>query len=95
MWHDRQTTVTVGSKRKARLDVVGREVGEIIEHFGNGHAATEVVENVGDRDPRPANTGLPAANARINGDSFPVVHAASVPLAEVESSDAPTEHRGA
>ena len=78
MRDDVQAAVTVCGERKARLDVVGGEVGKVIEHLGNGHAATEIIENVGHGDARAADAGLAAADARINRDAFSVVHVVKV-----------------
>lgn len=75
-----QTAVTVGGERKARLNIVSGEVGEIVKHFGNGHAATEVIENVRHGDARATDAGLAAADARVNRDAFPVVHVETVVL---------------
>lgn len=74
MRHDVQAAVPVRGERKARLNVVGGEVGKIVQHLGNGHAPAEIIEHIGHGDARAADAGLPAADARINGDALAVVH---------------------
>ncbi len=43
---DAQLAVTICRECKARLNIVGGEVGRIVEHLSHGHAAAEVIENV-------------------------------------------------
>ena len=74
MRDDVQAAVPVCGERKARLNVVGGEVGEIVQHLGNGHATTEIIEHIGHRDPCATDAGLAAADARVDGDALKVVH---------------------
>ena len=57
MRNDVQAAVTVCGKRKARLNVVGGEVGKVVQHLRNSHAATEVIEHIDHGDARMQ--GLP------------------------------------
>src|SRR5215210_5318706 len=57
MRDDVQAAVTVCGERKARLNVVGGEVGKVVQHLGDGHAAAEIIENVGHRDACASDTG--------------------------------------
>jgi hypothetical protein len=61
-----QTTVAIGREREAGLDVFRGEVREIVEHFSDGHASAQVIEDIGDGDARTPNTGFPAADRRID-----------------------------
>lgn len=72
-----QAAVAIRREGKTRLNVVGREVREIVQHFGNGHAAAQIIEHVGYRDAGSADAGFAAANARIDADALSVVHAAT------------------
>ena len=74
MRNDVQAAVTVCGERKTRLDVVGREIGKVVQYLGNGHATAEVIEHVGHRDACPTDAGLAAADARIDRDALKVVH---------------------
>ncbi len=78
MRNDIQTAVTVCGERKARLNVVGGEVRKVIEHLGNGHATTEITENVCHGDARASDTRLAAADAWIDRDALAVVHALEI-----------------
>ncbi len=78
MRHDVQPTVTLGRKRETRLDVFGGEIGKISQNLGRRHAATEVVEHVRDRDARAAKAWFSAADTRVDGDAFTVIHARKV-----------------
>ena len=74
MRHDVQTAITVRGKCEARLNVVGSEVRKILQHLGNGHAATEIVENVGYRDTCAADAGFATADTRVDGNPLSVIH---------------------
>lgn len=74
MRNDVQATVTVGGKRKARLNIVSGEIWEIVQDLSHGHSTAEVIENIGHRDACPANARLSAPDAWVNNDSVTVVH---------------------
>ena len=73
-----QTTVAVCGERKARLDVLSRQIEKIIECLRYRHATAEIIENVGHGDTRAPNARFTAADLRINRDSIPVVHCVAV-----------------
>ena len=74
MRDDVHAAVTVCGERKARLNVVGGEVGEIVQHLGDAHAAAEIIENIGHSDARPADARLATADSRVNRDALSVIH---------------------
>jgi hypothetical protein len=69
-----QTAITIRRKREASPDVLGGEVGKILQNFGDGHATPEIIENVSDSDSRSTDAGFPAPNKRVDDDAFPIVH---------------------
>ena len=74
MGNDVEPAVTVCGECKASLDVVSGKVGEIVQNLRNGHAATQVIENVGHCDARATNARLTATNLRVNRDALSVIH---------------------
>lgn len=95
MRNDVQATVAVRSEGKTSLNVLSSKVGEISEHFGNCHAPTQVIENVGYRDAGPADARFSAADARIDRDALSVIHATKVVFWTRESRRAqksPAQH---
>ena len=69
-----QAPVSISGKGKARLDVLRRQIREIVQDGGDGHSAPEVVEDIGDGNACPPNAGLATANARVDGDALSIVH---------------------
>lgn len=74
MWDDVQATITVCGEGEARLNVVGGQVGEVVQHLGNGHAAPQVIEHVGHGNAGASDARLATADARIYRNVFSVVH---------------------
>jgi len=74
MRDDVQTAVTISGERKAGLNVLGGEIRKVVQYFGDGHAASEIVKNVGNGDTRAPNARFPAANARVNRNPFSIIH---------------------
>ncbi len=48
-----QPAVLIGGEGEAGLDIVSAQIGKVIEHLRNAHAAPQIVENVGDSDANP------------------------------------------
>ncbi len=74
MRNDVHAAISVCGKGKARLNVVCCEIRKIIKHLGNGHTASEIIKDVGYGNARSADTGLSAADHRVNADSLAIVH---------------------
>lgn len=65
----------------AGANVLGLEIGKVLEDFILRRAGGKHIENVLHTDAHPADTGASAALIRIDGDAFQIVHFdSSVPL---------------
>src|SRR6266481_6426958 len=82
-----QTALTIGGEGEARPNVFGRKVGKIVQDLRNGHPAAEIIKYVGDRNARAANTRLSAPDARVNRNSFSVIHDWNLCPEPAESSE--------
>lgn len=78
MGDDVQTAVTVCGECKARLNVVGSDVRKIVQDLRNSHSATEIIEDVGNRDASTTDAGLSATDAWVDGDTLPIIHGEKV-----------------
>src|SRR5205823_7535297 len=58
-----------GGKGEAGLDVLRRQVREVIENFGHGHPRGQVGEDIVNGDSHAADAGTATTLARLNGDS--------------------------
>ncbi len=78
MRNDAHAAITVGGKRKARLNIIGRQIWKIVQNLRNSHPAAEVVKHVSHGDTRATNARLATSDERVNGDAFPIVHSGTV-----------------
>ena len=78
MRNNGKTPVTVGGESKASLNVLGVKIRKIVQNLCNGHPAPKIVKDIRDGDPSPADARLVASNARIDHNSFSVIHNATV-----------------
>lgn len=67
-----------GRVSEARPDVVLGQLREVAEYLVIGHAAGEVPQHVSHGNPRPAHTGLPKPDGRIDTDAVEDAHRASL-----------------
>ena len=74
MGSEAQAALAVGRECEASPDIIGSQVGEIVQHFLRAHAASKIVEDVCNGDASAANTRLPRSNARVNGNPVQVIH---------------------
>src|SRR5438105_2451299 len=66
--------LAIRRKRITSLDIVGREIREILKNLLFGHASGEVAEDVINSDPHATDTGLAAAFPRLNRDDVLIPH---------------------
>ena len=69
-----ETAFTVGGECEAGLQILGGKMGKVGEEFLFGHATGEIVEDIVDRDAKPANARFAAALVGLDRDDVLVVH---------------------
>jgi hypothetical protein len=60
--------LSLDSEREHRFEIRGREVRKIGKDLVRCHAPSEVLQNVGDRDPRSPDNGFAASHPWVGGD---------------------------
>lgn len=73
-WVNFELTLAIGGKCKAGADVFFGEVREILENLFVAHAASQVLEDVIDRDAEATDTRLTASLARLDRNDLGIVH---------------------
>lgn len=68
-----QPALPVGGKREASADILFDEIREVVEDFPDGHAGSEIVEDIVNGDPHAPDTGLAAALAGLDGNAAVIV----------------------
>jgi hypothetical protein len=63
----RQFSLSIRSESKTHPDVFSGEIGELFQEFFLGHAAGQVLQNIGDCHPGSTNARLAASLAGFNG----------------------------
>lgn len=69
-----KSAFTVGRKREAGPNVVTRYVWKVLQDVVFRHAASEIFEDVIDRDAKTANAWLAAPLSRLDRNDLPVIH---------------------
>ncbi len=69
-----EPALTVGGESEAGLQILGGEVGKVGEDFLLGHPTREVVEDIIDRDAKPADARLAPALVGFDRDDVLVIH---------------------
>lgn len=72
--HARKPAFTFCGEPQASAEVLARKLREIGENLILTHPASEIGQNVPDRDPRTADDRLPESNFGIDDDALSVVH---------------------
>ena len=75
----RQTLFSVCGKGEACADVLSRQLREVSQNLLLAHAGSEVLKDVGDRDPHSADARFAAPLSRLNRNNLQVVHVSSIP----------------
>src|ERR1700722_14433729 len=75
---ERHAAFTFGCKSKASLNVLGRQIGKIIENLWCCHTTAQIIQNVSNRDAGPFNARLATADKRINCDTVLVRHSSKL-----------------
>ena len=63
-----------GGESKTRLNVFRREIGKIVQHLGDAHAAAQITKHIADGDARAFDARLAAADSRVNCDAVSIIH---------------------
>lgn len=71
---DHRALLARGGEGETRLNVLRREIGKIVQHLGDAHAAAQITEHIADGDARAFDARLAAANARVNRYAVLVIH---------------------
>src|SRR4030095_4845357 len=74
MGSEAQAPFAVGGECEASPDIGVRQVRKLVQYLCGAHAASKIVEDVGNSDASAADAGLSRSNARVNGDPLQVIH---------------------